>query len=677
MTIKYLFQISIGLYVIAGFSAVILSKWHKISNTASNILCMAASVFGIAASIDQLISAQGPVILWKINSSIPLMNFTMTVDNVSSFFILMLSILVFPVSLYSIGYLSHYYGKRNVGLFNTLYSVFILSMILVFTASNTIFFFIAWEIMSVVSYFLVVFESEVEENRRAGTLYIIMTHLGAALMLIGFMIMYSFTNSFALNSDSALIPEFYRNIIFLLLVIGFGTKAGVVPLHIWLPYAHPAAPSNVSALMSGIMIKTAVYGILRFIMIYLGVQNTWWGILILVIGISSALIGVVYAFVENNIKKLLAFSSIENIGIIFIGLGICFIAISTKNETVAALALLASLFHAFNHTIFKGSLFLGAGSIHFSTHTKDMDQLGGLIKKIPIAALFILGGSLSISALVPFNGFIGEWLILQSIFAGIQPGNAGINILFILTVTALALAGALAAGTFIKFFGITFLGLPRSSHASEAQPIPMVMNAASGMLVLLCLVIGIFPAPFIQLISHAAFEITGVSVAVNFKGSFLLTAFPLSVSGNVISPFSSLIIFLLSILAVLLIIRFIGGKYAEKKYGTWDCGFEGLNSRMQYTATGFSKPVKIVFRMLFRPSRDLKITGDDTYHPESMEYIMTTESIFEKYIYDPVLKFTERSSGVIRRKLQTGSIHLYLIYMFAAILAAMLYNRLF
>jgi formate hydrogenlyase subunit 3/multisubunit Na+/H+ antiporter MnhD subunit len=233
--------------------------------------------------------------------------------------------------------------------------------------------------MALISYFLVVFESEHVEKQKAGTLYIIMTHIGTSFLMIAFMMMYSYTNSFSMSADASAIPPAARNIMFILFLIGFGAKAGVIPMHIWLPHAHPAAPGNISSLMSGIMIKTAVYGLLRFVLVYLGVQDTWWGIVLMIVGIVSAVIGVAYAFVENNIKRLLAYSSIENIGIILIGMGVSFTAFSMGNDVTGALALCATLFHTFNHTLFKGGLFMGAGSVHFSTHTLNMEHLGGLI----------------------------------------------------------------------------------------------------------------------------------------------------------------------------------------------------------------------------------------------------------------------------------------------------------
>ncbi|KUO49855.1 MAG: formate hydrogenlyase [Desulfitibacter sp. BRH_c19] len=672
-----MFQVTILLYLCAAVISLVLMKNHKLVNIVSNIICIAAALLGTAASIIQIISGHDVINLAIFDSQIPFISINLVIDHLSAFFVLGLSILVLCVSIYSIGYNSHYYDKRNVGLYNFLYATFILSMFLVITAGNAVFFFIAWETMAVLSYFLVVFESEQEENQRAGTLYIIMTHLGTAFLLIGFMVMFSYTHSFDIFGSSDAIPGFAKNIMFVLFLIGFGTKAGVIPFHIWLPSAHPAASSNVSALMSGIMIKTAIYGLIRFLLFYLHIQHTWWGILILCIGVVSAVLGIAYALMENNIKRLLAFSSIENIGVILIGLGVSFIAFAQNNLFLGGLALTASLFHTFNHTLFKGGLFLGAGAIQYSTHTKDMEQLGGLIKKLPVTAFFMLCFSLAISAVVPFNGFVSEWLTYQSLFANISPGQAGMNIVSILSITALALSGALAAACFVKLFGISFLGLPRSDYAVDVKKIPVTMNIGMGILATFCLAAGIFPIVFLKMVDKVALDLTGISIADQLQGGFFIAYYPLDISGSSISPISILIIVPLIILFAFLLMRLIGGKYVERKSGTWDCGFGKHNSRMQYSATGFTKPLRIIFRILYRPKREFEIEqGRSPYFPTSIKYKVSTEPIFEKYLYNPMLHFINNFSIKTKLSIQTGSIHMYLLYILVTVLALMLYNRL-
>ncbi|NBJ16456.1 MAG: formate hydrogenlyase [Dehalobacter sp. 4CP] len=680
LLLHHIYLVSIFGYLLGAVISLgyLFVKKQNTGNIIVNALCIAASAVGAAASIGKIFSGIETLDIYSLQSAIPFITLNISIDNLSAFFVLALSILVFCVSIYSIGYISHYNGKRNIGLFNFLYVMFIISMFFVLTSANAVFFYISWEAMSLLSYFLVVFESEKEENQQAGTIYIVMTHLATACLLIGFMIIYHYTHSFDLTTaqNGAAIPEMARNITFILFLIGFGTKAGVIPLHIWLPYAHPAAPSNVSALMSGIMIKTAIYGLIRFVLCYLGVQNTWWGIVILVLGMLSAVLGVAYALMEHNIKRLLAFHSVENIGIILIGLGVSYIAFAQNHSLIGGLALTAALLHTFNHTLFKGGLFLGAGAIQYAVHTKDIEKLGGLLKKMPVTGFMILCFSLAISAIVPFNGFISEWLTYQSLFANILPGQFGLNFFSAVAVAALALTGALAAACFVKLFGISFLGLPRSEQAANAQKVPKTMNIGMGILALICLGIGLFPLTILKLLDPVVGSLGGGSVFSQLQGGFMLAYYPLTVSPGSISPVALILALAGIILLALLVIRIVGGKYIERKYGTWDCGFEALNARMQYSAAGFSKPIKIVFRILFRPTRKITTEGDSFYYPESIEYATTVASIFEDYLYHPVIKRLQKFSQRTKYKIQTGSIHNYLIYIFAAVLLLMLYNRL-
>lgn len=673
----YLLCGSIIIYLAAAIAAILFYKQHRICTLLAQSGCILASLFSAAFSLSVLLGGGAVLRFAPFRTTIPFLSMDLAIDALSAFFILVLSVLVCCVSIYSIGYVSHYHGKRNVSAFHVLYIAFILSMIFVFAAGNAIFFFIAWEIMAVISYFLVVFESEQEGNEKAGLIYIIMTHIGTAFLMIAFMIMFAYTKSFDIFDSSDAIPATAKNLMFLCFLIGFAVKAGVVPVHIWLPYAHPAAPSNVSALMSGIMIKTAIYGLVRFVLCYLGIQHTWWGVLILCLGVVSAVLGVAYALMEHNIKRLLAFHSVENIGIILIGLGISCVAFYQGIDALGGLALAASLLHTFNHTLFKGGLFLGAGSIQYATHTKDIEELGGLIRRMPVTAVMVLCFSLAISAIVPFNGFISEWLTYQSLFSAIIPGQTGLNILAILSVAALAMSGALAAACFVKLFGISFLGKPRSEHSLNASEVPASMNFGMGILAALCLTIGLFPMLFLKMIDRIVFSIAGTAVTEELQGGFLIAWYPVKVSGNAIAPVEILAAAVIIMLTAAVVIRLVGGKAEERKYGTWDCGFYELTPRMQYSATGFTKPLRIVLRILYRPGRSLEVEeGDSAYFPVSKKYSVWTEPVFEKYVYDPLLHIVKKLSHRIKATVQTGSTHAYLVYIFAAVLILMLYNRL-
>jgi hydrogenase-4 component B len=667
-----LFAASLSMYILAAVLSLVFAGKHRLCRIMSNIFCMLAAALSLGFSLHFIMSGSGTLIIDVFETQIPLLSFLIRIDSLSAYFILGLSIISLCVSLYSIGYMSHYEGKK-IGLFSFLYSTFILSMMLVFTSGSAVFFLFAWEIMSAVSYFLVVFESKKEESRKAGTLYLVMTGIGTAFLLAAFMLMYSYTGTFDMFVSSDAIPAGIKNLMFVFFLVGFGTKAGMIPLHIWLPAAHPAAPSNVSALMSGVMIKTAIFGILRFVLGYLGAE-VWWGAALLLLGAVSAVLGVAYAMMEHNIKRLLAFHSIENIGIILIGIGVSFIAFAQNNTLIGSLALIASLFHTLNHTLFKSGLFLGAGSIQYSTDTKDIEKLGGLIKTMPVTALLMLCFSIAISALVPFNGFVSEWLTYQSLFSGMSPGHAGINILSMISVAALALSGALAAACFAKLFGISFLGKPRTEIASNAKEVPWTMRIGMGILALICLAAGLFPLVFVQAIDTVAVGLGGVSLTSQLQGGFLFAYLPLKATGSNISPLSLLVILAGIIVLAILVLRIAGGKYIKRKYGTWDCGYEALSARMQYTATGFSKPLKIVFRILFRPTRELKTSGGSPYHPEKMMYTVGSESVIEKYLYQPLTRFVQNVSKKAKYSVQTGSVRRYLAYILFAVIAMMLYS---
>ncbi|MDD5593910.1 MAG: proton-conducting transporter membrane subunit, partial [Candidatus Margulisbacteria bacterium] len=396
--------------------------------------------------------------------------------------------------LFSLGYLK---GKHSIGrliLGQAAAVVFILAMLLVVSVRHAIVFLIAWETMSLLSYLLIFFEGDGEKSVTAATIYIAMTQAGTAFLVAAIFLMYKYCGSFDLlvmKQALATMPGGAKDLIFVLLLIGFGTKAGIVPLHIWLPYAHPQAPSHISSLMSGVMIKTAIYGLIRFVIFVLGVNAIWWGVAILVIAIISSLVGVIYALIEHDLKTLLAYHSVENIGIILMGVGGSMLFIKLGLPALAVLSLCAGLYHLINHAVFKGLLFLAAGSVYKATGTRDMEKLGGLIKKMPWTAGFFLVGAMGISALPPFNGFVSEWLTLIVLFLGALAVTGGLKLFLALTAAALALTGGLAAACFVKAFGITFLARPRSRKAELAEEVPLSMNLGAGFLAAMTVLLGL------------------------------------------------------------------------------------------------------------------------------------------------------------------------------------------
>ena len=678
--IEVFFIISVILYLIGALASLASFSSSKWSNRLSNTFALLASCLLTFLMIYKLICSRDVSINIKFNTNIPFLAIKFNIDNLSAFFIMIISIVAIVVSLFSYTYMSHYFSKKNISIFGCLYNLFIVSMVLLVSSSNLLLFLVFWELMSLISFFLVIFEHEKEDVQKAGRIYIIMTYTGTACITAAFVLIAAYTGSFNFTSiNLQSIPQGAANIIFLLLLIGFGTKAGIIPVHIWLPYAHPVAPSNISALMSGVMIKMAVYGLIRIIFNILPVGDLWWGVVVLCVGIASALFGITYSIASTtNIKRLLAYSSIENMGIILTGLGIMLIARASGNQFLLSLSLTATLLHTLNHAVFKSLLFMGAGAVQYSAHTKNMEKLGGLIKKMPIASVFIFIGCLSISAVPPFNGFISEYMIFSTIISSIShfaPSQSFLLVVVLMVAAAaLALTGALVAFCFVKFFGISFLGMPRSSEAENSTEPGKPMLVALASAAVLCLLLGIFPNYAIRLIDSVGSQLIDIKLLTTDWS--LLTPRHYSVDNNNLSISSGLIAILLVVLGALLslVVMALRKRTSVEHYNTWDCGFTKLNSKMQYSATGFSKSLRIIFRGLFKPARDLEITeGIAPYHIKAGRYTTSTVKFFEKYLYQPVVSSIIYFSRKVRFTIQTGSIHAYLMYFFGVMVLMLLY----
>ena len=603
--------------------------------------------------------------------SIPIsstLEFSFQGDALSGFFLTVISILTLSVSIYSIGYTKNI---DNKGLMGFLYNLFILSMYAVILSGNIITFLISWETMSVVSYLLVTFDRN-EKSAKAGLLYAVMTHIGTAFIIVLFLALYKYTGHMdfsGMRAASAGIPEDLKTLVFIFSIIGFGTKAGIIPFHTWLPMAHPAAPSNISSLMSGVMIKTGIYGFIRISMDVLGHGPEWWGIVIIVIGAVSSVIGVLYALMEHDIKKLLAYHSIENIGIILLGIGSSMMFGSNGMYTLSAIALIAGLYHTLNHAIFKGLLFLGAGSLMHATHIKNMEDMGGLIKSMPYTGLFFLIGSVSICALPPFNGFVSEWLTYQALLLGFNAPSITSKIISPLGGAALALTGALAAACFVKAFGISFLGVPRSPHAQDAKESSASMIVGMAILAVLCLMAGIFPGTVIGVISPSVIALTGSNGNISYNG-FL----SISRTFSSLSPAAIFISMLCTGIAVVVFIVAAGGKRKTVYGDSWDCGMPSLTSRMQYTATAFTKPVRVIFKKIYLPKRELSISYIlKPLFVKSLKYSGEITPFIEKYLYEPLTAFI-RNAAAKAKILQSGNLNLYLGYILITLILLLIFG---
>lgn len=672
--IQKIFFISFAVLALGAAGALALRKNDKLANLWGGVAAILGSVLAMISSLSILISGQN--FKYSSVSSLPFFPIAFNVDGLAAFFIFVISLIAILASIYGIGYSEHFYKKYNLGNLGFFYNIFIAGMIMVVSASNLFFFLIAWEVMSLSSYFLVVFENKEKDNIKAGALYFIMTHIGTAFIILAFLFLYQGTGylDFSLIKENiGNISPFLRNIIFVLAFVGFGTKAGIIPFHIWLPSAHPAAPTHVSALMSGVMIKTGIYMFIRIFIDIMPIAPIWWGVLILVAGAISSILGVLYALTESDIKKLLAYSSIENIGIILLGVGSSLIFLSLNMKALAVLSLIAALFHILNHAVFKSLLFMGAGSVITKTHTRNMEEYGGLIKYMPKTALFFLIGSMAISALPPFNGFFSEWLTFQSLFSGIRYADASVQWVFVLAAGSLAFTGGLAAACFVKAFGATFLARPRSEAAKHAKESGRSLIVGMGALAALALLIGIFSGAIVNIISKVPTNLnifnSGETAILSGVGGASLTDGFASIS----APFIFFVI-LIVLALVFLAVKIITADRKIKISRTWDCGTE-LGPRMEITATGFSRSIITIFRGILKPTKQTEVDyrdADIRYFPKSNAIMLGMQDIYGKYFYKPIQKLIMKIAETVKL-IQVGSVNIYVLYIFLTLIGLLLF----
>jgi formate hydrogenlyase subunit 3/multisubunit Na+/H+ antiporter MnhD subunit len=468
-----------------------------------------------------------------------------------------------------------------------------------------------------------------------------MTHLSTLFLLFAFIFIYTQTGTFDMNAMHA--EPMITSVAFAFLFLAFGIKAGIIPFHKWLPYAHPASPSNISALMSGVMIKVAIYGLVRFILLL--PMETWWGMLILSMGTISAVLGVIYALKEHDLKRLLAFHSIENIGIILIGVGLYVVFAVAGLQAVAFLALAGALFHTFNHAVFKSLLFLTSGSIVNATGTRNIEEMGGLIRRMPKTAFLFLIGAVSISALPPFNGFVSELMIFQAFFQSIALVNPFLEVLLIIALAVFALTSALAAACFVKAFGITFLALPRSHEAKEAKESPKLMLIGPAILAVLCVVLGVFSLQIFGLLGYTL-PLPNMLFIGAILGAFYAFAF--------------------------LAMREVANR-RERIAETWGCGILNQNSKMEYTASGFSEPIVTILKGIFRTQKKSERTFHDPKNAIFKEGKAEIRllNFFEERLYLPVADFMCKVSLKVNN-LQRGDVDLHVAYAFVTIVVFVL-----
>jgi len=641
-----------ALYLLGAFVSIILYKENKVAGKIGFSIAAAASALGVFH------------FLFSINSNEALEiggNFIFhphfALDPLGKFFSFVISLISLASSVYSIQYADEYTKKGSIGVMAFLFNSFILSMLLVISSANVFWFMVFWELMTLVSYLLICFNDN-EKSLKATVIYMGIAHLGGTMILAAFLLLAKSSGSmeFAKFSAANLTP-LSASVIFLLAFVGFGSKAGMFPIHVWLPQAHPAAPSNVSALMSGVMIKVAIFGIIKFCL-WLPVMS-WWGILILIIGALSALLGVLYALTQHDYKALLAYHSVENIGIILLGLGIGVYGLAIHSPILATIGFLGGLYHVLNHATFKGLLFLGAGSVLYTTHTKDMEILGGLARKMPYTAFAFLIGAMAITALPPLNGFVSEWLTYQGMLQAALGDGVLYRLVFTLSIVALALTGALAVMCFVKVYSVIFGGAPRDKKIFEkAKEAPISMIIGMFILVIGCFAFGLGATTVVDNIMHVVGSFAGHYEAVK--------------NGAVVSPLGSVIstpmiaIILMSMLALPFIIVVITmnnktTKHIVRETDPWACGFK-YSPRMQMTASPFTGSLRKIMDWLFRANA--KVIDQGYFKP--VKYVNHAKDIWWNIFYLPFIKIVSACSNKAQG-FQNGNSNLYVLYVLMAL----------
>jgi hydrogenase-4 component B len=635
---------------------------RALSLSLAGVACVGILVLGatVIASGSPVVASAGDVLGFAL--------IDVRYDPLAGLFLVALGAAGAASSVFAIGYTSH--DGPGVDRTAAAYPVFLASLALVFGADDAFAFLLAWELMALSSALLVVGRRPSADVARAGYVYLVLTHLATAALIVVFAILASAAGSTSFDAfgrAAASLSPAARDIVFVLLLVGFGTKAGAIPLHVWLPRAHPVAPSHVSALMSGVMIKAGIYGIVRFGLEILGPGPEWWGLLVLGIGVTSAVLGVLYALMEHDLKRLLAFHSIENIGIILIGVGVALLASADGVTALAAVALTAALFHTLNHALFKSVLFLAAGSIQSAVGSRDLNALGGLARAMPITALAFGIGAAAISGLPPLNGFASEWLTFQGLIGA--GGEEALSLVarsgVLLAVAGLGLTAALAVACFVKATGMSFLGLPRSPGAADALETTTSMGIAMAGLAAACIGVGIAAGPVSGVIGGISRGVLGGSspTAEVFVPVVGLDAFyaagPLAVT----------------LLAVAGVTWFVGvRRRTARRAPTWTCGIVP-EAAFEYTATSYAKLIRLYYGPVLRPAREVSVElHPGTPFPRTVRYRGEVSHLIDERLYGPLHRASVAAAQLVRR-IQSGSLQAYLAYAVVALVVLLLVAR--
>jgi hydrogenase-4 component B len=650
------------LLLLGGFAAVALRSREALCQRVGQGGAVAASIVGLAGAVRILIGGRTETLAapWAMPGG----TLHLAIDALSAYFLLPIFGLALATAVYGRAYLS---GRDDAGgaagcWFNL--NLLTLGMALVVVADDGLLFLLAWEIMALAPFFLVVFDDRTAAVRHAGWTYLAATHLGTAFLLVLFVVLGGLAGSSDFDAYPAALrahPEL-SSPIFLLAVVGFGSKAGIVPAHVWLPEAHPAAPSHASALMSGAMIKIGIYGIVRMLTM-LGPPPAWWGWLLLALGASSGILGVLFALAQHDLKRLLAYHSVENIGIILIGIGAGVIGLATGTMPLAVIGFAAGLLHVLNHSIFKGLLFLGAGAVQHAVHTLDIEEHGGLLKRMPWTGATFLIGSLAIVGLPPFNGFVSEFLLFLGGFAAVTGAGPAPAAAGLATIVVMGLISGLAAACFAKAFGIVFLGAPRSHEAGEAREVAWTMIAAMAGLATLCAVVGLAAPAAVFALEPVVTAASGLRAAVVHAQ----LAVPMASLGIAVAVFAAAAA--IATLAWAWRGRVLARR-GVRRGPVWGCGYLFPSARMQYTASSFAQPLTTQFRLFIR-SREA-LAAPQGYFPAAASYASDSGDPVLRLLFVPTFRWFDRMANRLNI-IQHGHTHIYVLYVAATLLALLVW----
>lgn len=658
--ISPLIPIVTGSILAAVAGAPLLLSNSRRGEKLSVIISIAAAIFGIAGALQTLIT--GAEERWLLPWGLPFGPAEIGIDPLTAIFLIPIFLVSACCTLYSQGYWPTKENSDTAPKLSLFFGILTASLTGVVIARHAVAFMIAWELMAIACYLAMTIDSRKKEVREAGMLYLITAHIGTLALFAFFIRIHITTGSWSLPGAGS-IPgsSAAAGTIFIAALVGFSMKAGVMPLHIWLPSAHANAPSHLSAIMSGVLIKMGIYGLIRTVSIFSSIPF-WWGVLILVLGAVSGVAGVIFAIGQHDIKRLLAYHSIENIGIILMGIGVSLMGVSNGIPALVVLGMSGALLHTLNHAVFKSLLFLGAGAVIHACGTRDIDRMGGLIKKMPITALFFLTGAVAICGLPPLNGFVSEWLIYMGFFRGILDADTLNDPYFALAAPALALIGGLASACFVKVFGIAFLGSPRTGSAAETGESPLSMLIPMGVLAAICIFIGVIPQSVAPLLETATASIFPLAA-----GSTKLAD---NVSLNMVSAGAVILLLLIGGAALIYRSRLSGSTVTCSE--TWGCGYLAPSSRMQYTASSFAAMLTSLFSGILRThSKNPEIKD---YFPKSASFRSHVPEALLEGIYLPLFNSANSRLSLLR-KLQHGKLHFYILYIVVTLVALLIWSH--